>query len=114
MPTETRTADRLLTGRRYNPARGGHAPGHLRNAFCDWWEYHCYLDDREYDCDLDYLDDLVSVGDYGDRRPVRWLVGRLWNCTDIMPGDICNDLDLAPGSTYAQGVRRLRWIAQHF
>jgi len=109
MPTETRTADRLLTGRRYNPARGGHAPGHLRNAFCDWWEYPCGLDDRRQ-CPCD-LDELVSIGDYGDRRPVRWLVGRLWNCTDIMPGDICNDLDLAPGSTYAQGVRR---IAQDF
>jgi len=95
MPTETRTADRLLTGRRYNPARGGHAPGHLRDAFCDW---------RQFPCDLD---DLVSIGDYGDRRPVRWLLGRLWNCTDIMPGDVCSDLDLASGSTYAQGVREV-------
>lgn len=49
--------------------------------------------------------DLVN-GDYpGDSRPV---LGALWWCTDVMPGDLCASLDLDAGSTYAQGVRRYR------
>jgi hypothetical protein len=38
----------------------------------------------------------------------RATAGRLWNCTDIMPRDLCADLDLPPGSTFARGARRVR------
>lgn len=27
----------------------------------------------------------------------------LWNCTDIMPREVCAEVDLPQGSTYAQG-----------
>jgi hypothetical protein len=37
-----------------------------------------------------------------------WLTGMLWNDTNIMPGILCNELDLPLGSTYARAVRRLR------
>jgi hypothetical protein len=36
------------------------------------------------------------------------VVGRLWNCTDVMPSKVCGLLDLPPGSTYASGARRWR------
>ncbi|MEU6388793.1 hypothetical protein [Streptomyces sp. NPDC046939] len=62
----------------------GHAPGHIRNAFLE----------------------AVELAESG--QPLRrkdW--GRLWNCTDILPGCICDSLDLPRGSTYAQAVRSL-------
>lgn len=39
---------------------------------------------------------------------LRWLIGELWNCISIMPSSTCSDLELPQGSTYAQGVRKLR------
>jgi hypothetical protein len=79
--------------------RGGHSPGHLRAAL------HAYLDS---------LDDLPGPGDTveidGERRPIRWLLGQLWNCSDQIPGhfvlknDRLFDEDVA---TYAQAVRAL-------
>ena len=36
----------------------------------------------------------------------RWLLGQLWNCTDICPREVANSLDI-PGGTYASVVRRL-------
>jgi hypothetical protein len=59
---------------RYNPARGGHAPGHLRQAFLD------YLDERD---NHPSLDDAIEAGT--EDRTLRWLIGQLWNCSDILP-----------------------------
>ena len=39
---------------------------------------------------------------------LRWLLGQLWNCSDILPGDKCDDLGLPSGSSYAQAARTLR------
>ena len=72
-------------------SQGGHAPSHLREAFQDWIE----------DCS-----GTVTVDDAS--RPKDWLLGQLWNCTDILPGDACWILGLRPGSTYAQAVRALK------
>jgi hypothetical protein len=79
----------------YRPNRGGHAPGHLRDAFTDW-----------VDAD-DYSKDTVVVGDAKLVKPIRWLLGQLWNCTDIMPVMLCEDLEVTQGSTYARAVRKL-------
>jgi hypothetical protein len=86
---------------RYNPARGGHAPGHLRDAFEEW----------AYDTDSPSGDAALRqevVMHNGHMRTLDWLIGRLWNCTDIMPGSLCDQLDLLTGSTYAQGVRSVK------
>ena len=37
----------------------------------------------------------------------KWLVGQLWNCTDILPNSYCQVLHLPQGSTYAKAGRRL-------
>jgi hypothetical protein len=37
-----------------------------------------------------------------------WLTGQLWNCSDILPGGACSELDLPAGSTYAVAARMLR------
>ena len=67
-----------------------HAPGYLREAFGD------YLDS---DCEAD----VVLVDD--EEWPVAKLCGKLWRCTDVLPGAYCGDLDIPQGSTYAQAVR---------
>ena len=36
------------------------------------------------------------------------IAGKLWFCTDIMPGDTCDDLHMLSGSTYAQACRKIR------
>ena len=59
----------------------GHAPGHIREAF------------------------LESIK---NRAPDRALAGKLWSCTDIMPGGYCELLFIPTGSTYAQAARFVR------
>lgn len=75
----------------YAANRGGHAPGHLREAFGEWLE-----GDREIDTDA------------------RRLIGQLWNCTDIMPRAMREIVDEGYGIeawTYAQAVRAVRAAA---
>jgi hypothetical protein len=40
------------------------------------------------------------------REPMgaREVLAALWNCSDIMPGDLCRSLDLPQGCTYAMGI----------
>lgn len=70
---------------KFNPSRGGHAPGHLR-------------------------DELVEIIETGGRSPERMqrITGLLWNCTDCLPGDNCEELDIPRGSTYAAAARKIR------
>ncbi len=70
----------------YRASRGGHAPGHLRDALITFIEEEQALPEV----------DVLS------------LYGQLWNCTDTAPVDICDKLDLPQGSTFAQVVRYLR------
>ena len=37
----------------------------------------------------------------GKVRSLNWLLGPLWECTDILPGEYCDQLDLSRGSNYA-------------
>ena len=76
---------------KYRPNRGGHAPGHLREAFQSWLN-----SDREETVEIDEK-----------TVPLHRLIGQLWNCTDILPGEYCQSLDLVRGSTYAQVVRKV-------
>jgi hypothetical protein len=116
---------RLAGRRRYTPGRGGHAPGHLREALLDclpdplsdeqvspWWET---LADPETPW---YFDGsrCAPWAHLTTRERARWLTGQLWNCNDILPGS-CRDefklnattLDLSTGrATYAVLARALR------
>jgi hypothetical protein len=84
------TRSRLLGP--YEPSRGGHAPGHLREAFLDLIGGH--------------RTDMVAIGDDEIAVAARWLARVMWNCTDIMPSGSGADLDLPDGSTYAMAARR--------
>jgi hypothetical protein len=87
----TMTANTRLAGR----MRGGHAPGHLREAFETWVEDGATAS-------------TVAVGWDDTTVPIRWLIGHLWNCSDIMPSGLCAQLDMPAGTTYARAVRHLR------
>jgi hypothetical protein len=52
---------------------------------------------------LDLYVDRVSPTDAH-----RAIAGRLWRCTDILPGGDCETLDIPTGSTYAQAARKVR------
>ncbi len=43
----------------------------------------------------------------GKPRSVRWLLGQLWHCSDIMASDLCDDLGMPSGSTYARAAQEL-------
>jgi len=80
----------------YRANRGGHAPEHLRDAIIEWIE-------------KDKTSDVCTVGER--KKPLIWLIGQLWNCTDMMPSYACDYLDMPQGSSYAQAVRKIR--AEH-
>jgi hypothetical protein len=55
---------------------------------------------------IDVIDRFNSVGNDDDE--LKRLTGKLWNCTDTLPGNTCIRLEVAIGSTYAQAARQLR------
>ena len=101
--------------RRFRANRGGHAPGHIRGAFLDCFGYS----EQENWYELLSSEDALYFHDPKMQRRWeamsavergRWLIGQLWNCTDILPCLAGSDdfIDLPAGSTYATAVRKLR------
>jgi hypothetical protein len=56
----------------------------------------------------DVRDAFQAANEADDHEQLYRLAGRLWSCTDIMPGWDCEHLDLPRGSTYAQAARLIR------
>ena len=81
---------------KFNPARGGHAPDYLREAF---------QDAIAWDGELAKTVVIDDVGIDEEERSLGWLAGQLWNCTDVLPGIECLALDIPLGSTYARAAR---------
>jgi hypothetical protein len=80
-----------------------HAPGYLRDAFV------CLIEGKESVAEEFYADETrARLEAMSADEQLRWLSGQLWNCTDILPGGVCTELDLRQGSTYAQAARLLR------
>jgi hypothetical protein len=75
--------------------RNGHAPGHIREAFKD-------LVNAAYNSHWrgpDYTEAFTP-------KEIKFLLDALRDCTDIMPCGYCQDMDLVPGATFADGVQR--------
>ena len=51
---------------------------------------------------------LVEIGSGDETRPLRWLLGRLWNDRERMPDELCRSLRVLPRSSFAVGARRVR------
>ena len=97
----------MLVGSEYSPSRGGHAPGDLREAFAE------ALDAFEA---WGGGDPGPTIEVRGTRLTVSAICGLLWNCSDVMPSTLnqqLSDLTKWPqdglrSSTYAAGARLLK------
>ena len=96
--------------KRFNASHGGHAPGHLRDALLD-------AIDAQFAGGGEWWDELEMFF-YNERRQqrwdgaapkerARWVLGQLWNSTDIVPGSICDAAGVPMGSSFASLVRQL-------
>lgn len=104
----------ILSHSKYRPARGGHAPGDVRDVFLEATELL-----RKYRAGTP-----VPTVELREREiPLSSLCGLLWNCTDIMPGYACDEVGsfmemngweyekcLGRGATYAQAARAIRTV----
>jgi hypothetical protein len=69
----------------YNPSRGYHAPGHLRNIFEE-------IAERIRQNKKVNLSTKVSEFEGDTQFTVGEIIGLLWNCTDILPGGLYDEL----------------------
>ncbi len=92
----------ILYVSRYRPSRGGHAPGDLRDAFCDLLEeFEAWEPDRP--------PPVVEVR--GKMMSASALCGLLWNCTDILAygsREILEEAGFEDRITYGCAARWLR------
>lgn len=71
----------------------GHAPSHLRDAA------------------VEVLESCRNYSEVRALRPrLREIFRPLWVCSDIVPGGVCDNMDIPRGSTYAQLCRRLKTL----
>lgn len=82
---------------KYQANRGGHAPHDLREALHEFIN-HYWLSGNP-------LPPIVYVS--GVPKSLTWLLGQLWNCTDLLPGRYAEALQLGAGVTYACAVRKI-------
>ncbi len=82
-----------------------HMKGHIRDLFLDTVERN---DVRDM-----FLDDVVAVEEGHTGVVLTWggLLGKLWTCTDCVPGDVCEELGFERGSSYASIAQRLKAVA---
>jgi hypothetical protein len=81
-----------------------HAPGHLRDGFVA-------LVEGDEDADGLFFYDPAKQERWehmSAEERLSWLSGQLWNCTDVLPSDVCGELEIPQGSTYAQAARLIR------
>ena len=88
----------------YRPARGGHAPGHLREAFGNAVEAYDAWRPGE-------PEPVVEID--GEQHTVGKVFGLLWCCTDILPGHLVGMVNDQLGDnlglhTYAAAARALK------
>jgi hypothetical protein len=68
----------------YVPRQGGHAPGDLREAFCDALDAFEDWKTGEPEPTVELRDKQLLIGQ---------VFGLLWNCNDIVPGTIWRQVD---------------------
>jgi hypothetical protein len=93
--------------------RGGHAPGFVRELFCDSINGFAptpWMAALDEDLGREYLQETKYSAWLGMSKleRARWITGALWNCCDTLPQNISDDVGLPRGSSYAQAARYLR------
>jgi hypothetical protein len=97
----------LLIKSFYAPARGGHAPGDVRDAFVEAVDAYEAWEDGTPEPTVDVRDQPIRIS---------VVCGLVWNCTDVMPGRLYDHLanlvrwpeDMTQRRTYAAGARLLK------
>ena len=74
-----------------------HKPNYLRAAFEEWVNAGMEVDTIWLPTRRGEVPESAS-----------WMIGQLWACTDVMPAELCRELGMSEGLTYAQAVRTLR------
>jgi hypothetical protein len=91
----------------YNPPRGGHAPGDIRDAFCEAVDAYEAWNDGEQEPTIEVRHQELAISD---------VCGLLWCCTDIMPSSLYTQIrdlfrwptEMPQRRTYAVGARLLK------
>jgi hypothetical protein len=87
--------------------RGGHAPGHLRNAFLDSLDGRLGSHGEVHADAVSFYDpNLQKRWDAWDgRQRARWLLGQLFSCSDILPGSVADEVASLSDTLYAKDIR---------
>jgi hypothetical protein len=108
-------ANRTLQRPAYRANRGGHAPGHLRQALLDTLNNYTrnvyWFEPLQEDPDLLIFRDPRKQKHWESMpatHKARWLCGQLWNCSDIVPASTMSDFRDLRTRTYAALVRHLK------
>ena len=84
----------------YSSGNGGHAKGHLRDAFCKAVEAFYRWRPGEPLPTVEFEDREISIDE---------AAGNVWHCNDVLPGEYFNLIDHPPmRQTYASLARFLR------
>ena len=92
----------ILRGSYYSAARGGHAPGDLREAFFHALEAFASWEDGEPEPSVELREQDV---------PISRVFGLMWNCSDILPGIAVyslEDVGIEGCRTYGAAARQIR------
>lgn len=97
----------------FSESRGGHAPGHIREAFLEGVESQLHTDPVRAFGDpgrISFKQPAMQQQwlDMTDAERAAWLITQLCNCTDVMPCCIADILDLPAGTTYGRAARLVR------
>ncbi len=86
-----------------------HEPGHLRGAFHEALRAYVLGNAAGLNEDL-FRDESAQCRwlSMGAEQRLMWIAGKLWRCTDVMPSEPRELLDMQAESTYAQAARRVR------
>ena len=87
------------------------APSFIREMFQKSIQNDCWLDclDEELGENNIWSEKLLSRWKHmSSRERGCWLLGKLWNDRSILPSGDCAVLEIPQGSSYAQGVRKVK------
>jgi hypothetical protein len=90
------------------------APSFIRDMFQESLNFMSsgyWLDglDEEFGENYIWSEELLSRWKHMSNRELGcWLLGKLWNDRSILPSGDCRVIEIPQGSTYAQGVRKLK------
>lgn len=99
------------SGRRHRADRGGHAPGYLRDALVEALECSFCADEPWWDAlQIEFFDPAKQLcwDSAVPKNRALWLLGQLWNCTDIVSSEIWSELELTGGRTFGRLARLLK------